>query len=316
MTAQAAHQTDAEGTPPVAGASIAAPGGVTAEVGAVRSAETAILTDANGTHLALGLEPAAGLDRPTTEPSAARSAETRRLYAADWKAFAVWCRQHGQSALPAEPGSVAAYLTSLSTTLGSGALGRRAAAIADRHRRAGHASPAADPEVRGVLRAARVAGDRKKATSARPRTRVAVAPAHLARAAARCPGDLAGLRDRALLVLTAAGLNSERLLALDREHVQLSSHQVSLTLIGQDGGAGEVLILARGTDWATCPVRALDQWLQSSDTRFGPVFRKVDRWGNVEHRRLRPDALRRIWKRRFAAARAGRGSRSASSVQQ
>ncbi|MGI4801324.1 MAG: hypothetical protein ACRYG8_46345 [Janthinobacterium lividum] len=199
--------------------------------------------------------------------------------------------------------------------LGSGALGRRAAAIADRHRRAGHASPAADPAVRAALRAARVASDRKKTASARPRVRVAVVPAHLARAAARCPGDLAGLRDRALLLLTAAGLNGERMLTLDREHAQLSSHQVTLTLTGLDGGAGEVLVLARGTDWATCPVRALDQWLQSSDTRFGPVFRKVDRWGNVEHRRLRPDALRRIWKRRAAAARVGRGPRSASAAE-
>ncbi|MGI4943982.1 MAG: hypothetical protein ACRYHQ_26070 [Janthinobacterium lividum] len=241
-----------------------------------------------------------------------QAAETRRLYAADWGAFAVWCAQKRQAALPAAPASVATYLTSLSTTLGLGALARRSAAIADRHRRAGHASPAADPAVRAALRAARIVGDRKKATSARPRVRAAVGPAQVARAATRCPGDLAGLRDRALLLLTAAGLSGERLLALDREHVQLNSHQVSLSLTGLDGGAGETLVLARGTSWATCPVRALDQWLQSSDTRFGPVFRKVDRWGNVEHRRLRIDALRRIWKRRTAVARTGRGSRSAA----
>ncbi|MGI4945204.1 MAG: hypothetical protein ACRYHQ_32355 [Janthinobacterium lividum] len=134
----------------------------------------------------------------------------------------------------------------------------------------------------------------------------------MTRAAARCPGDLAGLRDRALLLLTAAGLTGERLLGLDHEHVQLNSHQVSLSLTGLDGGAGEILVIGRGATWGICPVRALDQWLQSSDTRFGPVFRKVDRWGNVEHRRLRIDALRRIWKRRTAVARTGRGFRSAA----
>ncbi|MGI4945205.1 MAG: hypothetical protein ACRYHQ_32360 [Janthinobacterium lividum] len=68
-----------------------------------------------------------------------QAAETRRLYAADWGAFAVWCAQKRQAALPAAPASVATYLTSLSTTLGLGALARRSAAIADRHRRAGHA---------------------------------------------------------------------------------------------------------------------------------------------------------------------------------
>jgi len=32
----------------------------------------------------------------------------------------------------------------------------------------------------------------------------------------------------------------------------------------------------------------------------------VDRWGTVEHRRLRPDALRRIWQRRAKPLRASR----------
>ena len=34
--------------------------------------------------------------------------------------------------------------------------------------------------------------------------------------AAHCPGDLAGLRDRALLLLAAAGLDGEQLRGLDR----------------------------------------------------------------------------------------------------
>ena len=61
--------------------------------------------------------------------------ETRRLYAADWAAFAAWCRTAGVAALPASPTTVAAYLGSLSATLRPGALARRATAIADRHRR-------------------------------------------------------------------------------------------------------------------------------------------------------------------------------------
>ena len=76
--------------------------------------------------------------------------------------------------------------------------------------------------------------------------------------------------------------------------------------------ATRMVVLARGAMGATCPVRALDQWLHSSDTRFGPVFRKVDRWGNVEHQRLRADGLRRIWQRRASAARRARAKPSAA----
>jgi len=71
--------------------------------------------------------------------------------------FTAWCRQHQQRRLPAAPETVAAYLASLSVSLAPGALARRAAAISDRHHRAGHVSPCADDEVRAVLRAARAA---------------------------------------------------------------------------------------------------------------------------------------------------------------
>lgn len=246
--------------------------------------------------------------------------ETRRLYAADWAAFAAWCRERCHPALPASPATVAAYLGALSVTLKPGALARRAAAIADRHRRHGHPSPGTDPAVRAVLRAARRARD--VARDAGPevpdapsppspaRRRAPPGPAQLARMAARCPGDLAGLRDRALLLLAAAGLNAERLLGLDHEHVRFTAQGAVLAGPGAGSGAGEGVAIARQAA-AACPVRALQDWLNRSDTRFGPVFRKVDRWGNVEHRRLRADALRRIWRRRAVARRPRRGVRTA-----
>jgi len=49
---------------------------------------------------------------------------------------------------------------------------------------------------------------------------------------------------------------------------------------------------------ASCPVRAMEDWLRASDTRFGPVFRKIDRWGNVEHAVLASDGRRRVIARR------------------
>ena len=252
---------------------------------------------------------------------APHGAVTRRLYAADWQDFAAWCRQRRHAALPATPATLAAYLAALAPTLKPGTLTRRAAAIADQHRRANLVPPGADDAVRAILRDARVAvrafgrataGDTGLSLPSRPaRPRSSPAPAQLRRMAARCPGDLAGLRDRALLLLTASGLGGERLLALDREHVRFTQLAAELAPpviaeAGTEGGAGEVAVVTRATVWGVCPVRALDDWLRSSDTRFGPVFRKVDRWGNVEHRRLRPDGLRRILARRATALRPGR----------
>lgn len=265
--------------------------------------------------------PVAG-DRPRdgVARAAIHAAETRRLYAADWAAFGVWCRERRESMLPASPSTVAAYLESVSATLSHGALARRAAAIAGQHRQAGHPSPGTDPAVRTVLRATRAAkrasGEASAAVSvtpspATPTRRPPPGPARLARMAARCPGDLSGLRDRALLLLTAAGLGGERLLAVDFEHVRFTATGVALILFGPDRGAEEQALVGRVTASAACPVRALESWLHSSETRFGPVFRKVNRWGGVEHRRLRPDALRRIWQRRAKALRAPRRAEDA-----
>jgi site-specific recombinase XerC len=113
--------------------------------------------------------------------------------------------------------------------------------------------------------------------------------------ATACPGDLAGLRDRALLLLTAAGLGRSALVGLDVEQVHFMEDGVDLVLNSQLGGT---VTVRRVASIGACPARALKDWIEATDSRFGPVFRKVDRWGNVEHRRLGTDAIRRILTRR------------------
>jgi hypothetical protein len=63
-------------------------------------------------------------------------------------------------------------------------------------------------------------------------------------------------------------------------------------------GAERTVTVRRVASLGACPVRSLKDWIDATDSRFGPVFRKVDRWGNVEHRRLGTDAIRRILTRR------------------
>ena len=123
--------------------------------------------------------------------------------------------------------------------------------------------------------------------------------------AATCPRDLAGLRDRALLLLAGtglgrAGLRRAALVGLQVEQLRFTASGLELTLPGDDrtGRPPRVLVVPRGARPGGCPVQALRDWLQASATRFGPVFRKVDRWGNVEHRPLGTDAVRRIVARR------------------
>ncbi len=221
-----------------------------------------------------------------------RAAETVRLYARDWSAFCRWCRKQDVLALPATPGTVAAYLAGCAETVGPGALRRRLAAIADQHRQAGHPSPADDLEVKALLRDLQLPSGRRRL----PRP----PPDQLVRMAAACQGDLAGLRDRALLLLAAAAqLGRADLVGLDVEHLRRTPAGLDLAVSPRDGtGQVRTFFLLRAQPPGGCPVRALEDWLQVTETRFGPVFRKIDRWGNVEHRRLGTDAVRRILARR------------------
>jgi len=101
--------------------------------------------------------------RADAHATAARSARTRRAYAADWEHFTRWCALAGRGCLPAQVGTVRLYLTDLEATrtdTGAGlyppayqpaTLARRLAAIAAAHRDAGHPSPTRDPAVAAVL---------------------------------------------------------------------------------------------------------------------------------------------------------------------
>ena len=237
----------------------------------------------------------AGPPRPPPPPAA----ETLRLYASDWAAFRTWCRHANTPALPAAPATLAAYLAA-ADRLGPGALARHVAAIAREHRQHGHASPAADPAVKAILRQARRAA---------PRRRPPLAAVQLVRMAVACPRDLAGRRDRALLLLAAAsGLGRADLVAIAAEQVRFTSAGFEVQIRARAAADGRMrsVTVRRAAPVGACPVQALEDWLRLSECRFGPVFRKVDRWGNVEHQALGTDAIRRIWRRRLARLRRGR----------
>jgi integrase len=131
-----------------------------------------------------------------------------------------------------------------------------------------------------------------------PRRALGPAAALLIRQAAGCRGDLTGLRDRAMLLLLAVGgLGPSALVGLDVEHITFAASEVTLTLNVAGEWVGR-LAVPGSNDPKVCPIHALRDWLQVSDTQFGPVFRKIDRWGNIEHGRLVVGSVRVIVSRR------------------
>lgn len=243
-----------------------------------------------------------------------RAANTLRAYRLDWAAFETWCTEHGLQALPAAPETVRLYATDLARQgRKPSTITRHAASIAVAHRRAGHVPPpTADPLFRETL-----SGIRKTLGTAPAKKTAAELTILQAMIAATPVTDAAGrvlasgVRDRALLLLGFAAFAREsELAALDVEDVREADDGLRLTIRRSktdQEGAGEEIGVPYGSHRETCPVRALRAWRRLQDADRGPLFRRVNRHGQIDGR-LSPQAVGEIVKR--AAARAGHDPRS------
>jgi len=231
--------------------------------------------------------------------AAEKSVNTRRAYRADWADFQAWCESVNLQALPASPATAARYLAWLADQgLRASTIERRAAAIRYAHKAASHEPPtnaeAVKATMRGIRRTLRQAPVRK-------------APATAARVAAmleRLPGTIAGLRDRALLLIAfAAALRRSELVDLNVNDVERHKDGIVLEIRSSktdQEGRGARIPVPNGVRFK--PVATLDAWLAAAKISEGPLFRPIDRHGNIGARALTDRSVARVIKRAAKAA--------------
>lgn len=232
--------------------------------------------------------------------AAADAPATLRAYAADFANFRAWCEAHDLQPLPATEETVGAYLAAAGLGYALPTLRRRVAAISRAHRMANHALDTKHPAIRETLRGvARTHGEPARRSAA-------LTTEDIRKLIELCGDDLAGLRDRALLLLGFSGaLRRSELVGIDVAHLRPTPSGLRLTIPRSKTdaeGAGEEIGIARGSQSETCPVRALRTWLRTAEITDGPVFRRVTQWGTVGATRLHADAVRQILQKRAAAA--------------
>jgi integrase len=231
--------------------------------------------------------------------AAAKAANTRRAYAADWADFSQWAATRGAGPLPCPPGLLCLYLAALAEAgLRVSTITRRAAAIAHRHRAAGFDPPTANPAVRAVLRGIR------HMLGCAPQSKTPATAELIARLLAACPETLIGRRDRALIAFGFAGaFRRAELLAL--EVADLTAMPDGLRVLIRRSktdpeAQGQEIAIPRGTYLR--PVETLQAWLAAAAISDGPLFRPVGKSGTVGPSPLGADGFVRALKRRAAAA--------------
>ncbi|MGH4006618.1 MAG: site-specific integrase [Pseudonocardiaceae bacterium] len=108
--------------------------------------------------------------------------------------------------------------------------------------------------------------------------------------------DLAGLRDRALLLVGFfAALRRSELAALTVD--QITHHDRGLVLAlpcsktNQYGEQAELVVLPRAGHRGRCPVTALRTWLDAAQVTDGPVLRPVSKGNRALARPLHPESI-------------------------
>jgi integrase len=204
-------------------------------------------------------------------------------------------------AIPADPSTIALYLTDQATRLKTGTLRRHLSSIAVAHQIAGVQDPTKHASVRltwsGIRRVHGVAQQGKDA----------LLTENLRTMVGALPQTLIGARDRCLLLLGfAAALRRSELVGLDVEDLQWTNDGLVLTIRRSktdQEAAGREIGVPYGGRSETCPVIATEAWIGAAGIAGGPLFRRVDRHGHVGAARLTDGAVALVVKRTAEAAR-------------
>ena len=116
--------------------------------------------------------------------------------------------------------------------------------------------------------------------------------------------SLRDVQDYALLLLgfAFAGRASD-LVSLDVGDVEFTDRGLLVRLRGSkidQEKAGEVIAVPTGQHAETDPILAVTRWLAVSEIRSGPLWRAVDRWGNLSSERLSTRGVTRAIQRAVA----------------
>jgi len=204
----------------------------------------------------------------------AKSVNTCKAYRIDWDDFTSWCQVQGCQPTPAPrspPSSAASPRSPWSTKV--------------------RGYEDTNPAHSGLV------------TTTMQGIRHTLGTAELTRLVAACEQmePLMAARNRALLLVgVAGGFRRSELVALDVADIAETKEGLELTIRRSktdQEGAGAVVPVPYGSHPQTCPVRALRAWLALAAITEGPLWREIDRHGNVGTARLHAHSVGGIIKR-------------------
>lgn len=238
-----------------------------------------------------------------TKYSKARN--TLDAYKSDWADFHAWCIKRQCRCFPADPRDVADYLEDRATNSWIGPLGknkklqekqplkwnslqRRLTTISKMHKQLNLPFNPNDQAIKDTLsgikrklseeQVHRIEETRKSPTLIDEiRKMIQAIPVEK-----EGRDHLIGIRDRALLLIGFAGaLRRSEIAKIHLEHLTFVKEGIELLIPWSKTGRRDIAI-PYGSNPETCPVRTVQDWIKAAGINEGPLFRPINKWGQMQ----------------------------------
>ena len=216
---------------------------------------------------------------------------TIRAYKSDFRDFGGFCAKNGLKSLPTEPKIVTLYMTYLSTKDAKmSTLRRRLVSIGVIHRLKGHYLDTKHPIIIENLMGIK----RKKGSYQKGKKPILINHLKLMideiDKGTSDETDIRKLRDKTIILLGfAGGFRRIELISIDYEDLEFVSEGVKIFIRKSKTdqfGEGMIKGLPYFTNQQYCPVWHLKKWLEISEIKSGPIFRRFFKGLNLGKNRL------------------------------
>ena len=213
---------------------------------------------------------------------------TLRAYKSDFRDFGAFCAKHGFNSLPTEPKIVSLYLTHLSKNSKISTLRRRLVSISMLHKLKGYYLDTKHPIIiENLMGIKRVKGSIQKGKKP-------ILINHLKSIINAINqqeiDEIKKFRDKSLVLIGfGGGFRRSELISIDHEDLEFVPEGVKITIKRSKTdqfGEGMVKGLPYFSNELYCPVINLKKWLELSNIKSGPIFRRFVKGSVLTKNRL------------------------------
>ena len=213
---------------------------------------------------------------------------TLRAYKSDFRDFGAFCAKHGFNSMPTEPKIVSLYLTHLSANSKISTLRRRLVSIGVVHKIKGHYLDTKHPVIIENLMGIK----RKKGSIQIGKKPILIN--HLKQIInvinEQDIEEIVKLRNKTLILIGfGGGFRRTELISIDHEDLEFVDEGVKIALRRSKTdqfGEGMVKGLPYFANEKYCPVNNLKKWLEISEIKSGPIFKRFSKGLNLTNERL------------------------------